>query len=497
MLGSDPTSIAAGAAAFATCNANSADNSDSSSKPTLTPEVAHSSATPFGGAVGAQGEHARGDKEAQGSPHSIHPDIVGTQPRRESEIELAQNDLVPAIQVLSTEDTLKEEERVALKIKQMMRPISRLQALGRSTFQNRHHDSPNPSEHAKSHPPSVDQSREQEIPQSSSQLLDKGTVARIPEDNGAGTAVASASGSPKPRFRSKSMKKEPSLVEVDLPQLVDAETQPGDRRFFRSPADPEPEGDFVYDFLYQHQRGAFFLGTPKFSSKSLLPVDPDEWTDQNFATSAMDTTDYVVPDPSWEWVHKSWLVDMTGDVDEDGWEYAIAFHGSPWHGNYEVFRSFARRRRWLRLRKRKGKLTTKLGPLPERSYPSSIDPSSWSKIDVTSAGLSSLSPFTDSAWMVGGEQETVDLYKLMAKAPLDRERLACAAQYAVWYPGKLDDIERRLDGYLNLLDYETSRREFLNLMAAYAGPGQNAFRQQVGKLQFYSDRKMMLPEDQE
>jgi hypothetical protein len=31
-------------------------------------------------------------------------------------------------------------------------------------------------------------------------------------------------------------------------------------------------------------------------------------------------------------VNKDWLADMTGDVDEAGWEYAFQFHGSIWHG---------------------------------------------------------------------------------------------------------------------------------------------------------------------
>ena len=44
---------------------------------------------------------------------------------------------------------------------------------------------------------------------------------------------------------------------------------------------------------------------------------------------------------------------MTEDVDEAGWQYALKFHGAVWHGNYKHFRSFVRRRRWIRLRHRR------------------------------------------------------------------------------------------------------------------------------------------------
>lgn len=65
----------------------------------------------------------------------------------------------------------------------------------------------------------------------------------------------------------------------------------------------------------------------------------------------MDVENYQLPDPTWEWVSREWMIDMTGDVDEAGWQYALKFHGAVWHGNYKHFRSFVRRRRWLRLRR--------------------------------------------------------------------------------------------------------------------------------------------------
>ncbi|CAG8541804.1 17566_t:CDS:2, partial [Gigaspora rosea] len=111
--------------------------------------------------------------------------------------------------------------------------------------------------------------------------------------------------------------------------------------------------NYEYDILYENQRGLFFFGLPKFSSNALNPADPQPWSDKNQKFSPMDIYTYQVPNPTWEWVHKEWLIDMSGDVDEEGWEYAPDFHCPCWHGCYKPFRSFVRRRRWVRLRRRK------------------------------------------------------------------------------------------------------------------------------------------------
>ncbi|KAK3812166.1 MAG: hypothetical protein J3Q66DRAFT_349576 [Benniella sp.] len=415
--------------------------------------------------------------------------------------ELSLGSLLRAIQPLSQEEALKEEERAAEKIRQNLRPISKIQSVRRNIAQSRYNDD--------SAPESVRNSQVLEPqPQGtepSSSPNNRVSVASMVTNTFAGSAVGSSADLPGKTARTS--KKNAKLIEIEPQRLVDAQTTPGDRRYFKGPEDPEPEGNFVYDFLYQHQRGVFILGAPKFSSKSLLPIDPDEWTDQNFNTSAMNTTDYALPDPSWEWVHKSWLVDMTGDVDEDGWEYAMTFHGSAWHGSYEVFRSFARRRRWLRLRRKKGKPTGKPGPLPERAYPTSVQSAAWTKLDVSQSYLDDPSPFppddsaTDEDPQGSGrggsssqprDSKKVDLYKAMKKARSDREKLSYAAQYVVRYPGDLEDLEKRLDRYLNLLDYENSRREFLSLITAYSGVKKDIVTNTAAQLAFYSDQKQLL-----
>ncbi|CAO3683288.1 unnamed protein product [Rhizopus stolonifer] len=105
--------------------------------------------------------------------------------------------------------------------------------------------------------------------------------------------------------------------------------------------------EYVYDILYECQRGSLSVG---YSSKTLLQFDPNPWCDADMKFTPMNTGNYQLPDPTWQWVSKDWMIDMTDDVDEVGWQYSLKFHGADWHGNYKHFRSFVRRRRWIRLR---------------------------------------------------------------------------------------------------------------------------------------------------
>ncbi|KAF9165561.1 hypothetical protein BGX21_011661 [Mortierella sp. AD011] len=427
-----------------------------------------------------------------------------------------QDDAFTPMQQLSRPEALQEEERASEKIQQMLRPLSRLNTVRRNITQTI-----NQEVSSYSQPISRNYLPEPDMNTPGPSHGQRDSVFSM-ESSATDSIVGSIRSQSKVKISTKARKKPIPLIEVEPPKLVDAQTAPGDRRYFQRPEDCKPEGDFVYEILYQHQRGAFIFGTPKFSSKSLLPIDPDEWTDDRFETSPMDIKDFVVPDPTWEWVHKTWLVDMTGDVDEDGWEYATTFHGSPWHGNYEAFQSFARRRRWIRLRKRKvptpndftiQKVNSyiflvvydgKPGPLPERMYPLSVNSSTWTKLDIAQhlddpSPFPSVDPSDDSS--DGNLQphlskppkhpSPVDLFKIVKKARSDREKLAYTAQYVVRYPGNLDDLEKRLTEYLNLFDYETSRREFLSLLAAYSGVKKEAIKESANHLEFFSDRKRL------
>lgn len=112
--------------------------------------------------------------------------------------------------------------------------------------------------------------------------------------------------------------------------------------------------DAAIDVLWENQRGWWAFGVPHFSSKSLLNFDPNPWLNGHRKASPVDITNAQVPDPDWEWAWKSWYVDMSRDVDEEGWEYSFSFNrGFSWHGSHPWGHSWVRRRRWLRKRVRK------------------------------------------------------------------------------------------------------------------------------------------------
>lgn len=119
---------------------------------------------------------------------------------------------------------------------------------------------------------------------------------------------------------------------------------------------PTPKRDDIFeiDVLYENQRGSFFLGIPLYSHSSLLNFDPSPWVTKDFKDSPVNITNAQVPDPSWQWAWKRWYVDMSADVDEEGWQYSFSFGGRfVWHGTHPWFHSFVRRRRWLRRRVKK------------------------------------------------------------------------------------------------------------------------------------------------
>jgi len=114
------------------------------------------------------------------------------------------------------------------------------------------------------------------------------------------------------------------------------------------------DGDAAIDILYENQRGSFVFGRPLFSSRSLLNFDPSAWTTSRGEQSSVDVTNAQLPDPSWEWSWTTWYVDMSQDVDEQGWEYSFMFQRTfPWHGTHPWGYSWVRRRRWIRKRVRK------------------------------------------------------------------------------------------------------------------------------------------------
>lgn len=226
--------------------------------------------------------------------------------------------------------------------------------------------------------------------------------------------------------------------------------------------------DSVIDILYENQRGAFFFGMPLFSSSSLLNFDPKPWQNSAFRTSPSDIRNAQVPDPSWDWAWKSWYVDMSRDVDEEGWEYSFSFQkGFAWHGNHPWFHSFVRRRRWLRKRVRK----STAHKTKERGHELNAD--YFTIHPKTIRGPSPNGSLTYSALRARGfqDEETdvheVDipdigtLIRMLRKAAVDREKLVAVRKFVDQGGDELYYLSKRMEDIMNLFVYQSSRRHLL------------------------------------
>lgn len=177
------------------------------------------------------------------------------------------------------------------------------------------------------------------------------------------------------------------------------------------------------DILYENQRGWFVFGIPLFSSKALwnFRIDPAPWLDAKMRPSAVNITNAQVPDPSWVWDWKTWYVDMSLDVDEEGWQYSLLFKGSPWHGNHPWFHSFVRRRRWLRRR-----VKQKIPPKSKKAVQERLFGDAFS-IGTTLARSATLGTTSaDDSLQTSFNEEVKDIATLMAKlkkAAIDREKI--------------------------------------------------------------------------
>lgn len=188
---------------------------------------------------------------------------------------------------------------------------------------------------------------------------------------------------------------------------------------------PPPTPDSHIDVLFENQRGWFVFGIPLFSSKALwnFKIDPAPWVDAKFKPSAVNITNAQVPDPSWVWDWKSWYVDMSLDVDEEGWQYSLLFKGSPWHGNHPWFHSFVRRRRWLRKR-----VKQRLPPKTKQTQRERLFGETFS-VGTTLArsltiGTGTLSAQDSTQASVDEEvKDIATLMKKLKKAAIDREKI--------------------------------------------------------------------------
>ncbi|EME46675.1 hypothetical protein DOTSEDRAFT_43144 [Dothistroma septosporum NZE10] len=235
------------------------------------------------------------------------------------------------------------------------------------------------------------------------------------------------------------------------------------------------EEDTIVDVLYENQRGMFLFGIPKYSSNSLLPSDPRPWQNGHFRTSAVDIRNAQVPDPSWEWAWKSWYVDMSRDVDEEGWEYSFAFVGRAgatfaWHGNHPWFHSFVRRRRWLRMRKRKDlkQHTKEKGHQLTADYftihPKTVRPISLSdSVAGDSTTMQMISKLRDPILDVEKMEVSSigDLFLALRRAGVDREKIRAIQRFIDEGGEELYYLSDRMEDIMRTLVFQSSRKQLL------------------------------------
>jgi len=243
----------------------------------------------------------------------------------------------------------------------------------------------------------------------------------------------------------------------------------------KAPKAKQVEDTFI-DVLYENQRGSFFCGIPLYSSNSLLNFDPSAWQTANFQDSGVNITNFQLPDPGWAWDWKTWYVDMSHDVDEEGWEYSFSFNKAyAWHGNHPWLFSFVRRRRWLRKRVKiylhhlGEKTSKKMGRSHMLSedyftiHAAKRDRSRESSADRTTTNRSSYinaqNNDSDDEQDMGDIANILALMSALRRARVDREKLAAVKRFLKQGGDELFYLADSMSEIMNTFVHQTSRRQ--------------------------------------
>ncbi|KAK6329764.1 hypothetical protein TWF696_003627 [Orbilia brochopaga] len=235
------------------------------------------------------------------------------------------------------------------------------------------------------------------------------------------------------------------------------------------------------DILYENQRGTFFFGIPMFSAKSLLPVDSAPWTNRHHAPSAVNIFTAQVPDPSWVWAWKSFAVDMTGDVDEEGWQYSFAFRGSKWHGNAVWWHGFVRRRRWIRKRVKRRlpdgvddahNLTPEYFTIHSRHTSVLTEPSGYYSSSIRSLERNSKLEEYPTATQESDDSELEDveihdipaLMRAFKRARLDREKIEALNNFLEHGGAEVIYLADSIPKIMRSMIFQQSRRQLLHTL---------------------------------
>ncbi|KAK9765945.1 hypothetical protein K7432_005323 [Basidiobolus ranarum] len=199
------------------------------------------------------------------------------------------------------------------------------------------------------------------------------------------------------------------------------------------------ERGLTVEVLFENQRGIWICGTPHFSHRMLNPFDCSPWTDKFQRYSPVDIHSAQLPDPNWVWADPYWYIDTSGDIDEDGWEYAFIFRSNSWHGDFRFFRSFVRRRKWVRHRKLKDLKPTFADRQMKYTTPNSPDRDEES-IPSKSKGI-------------------IDKLK---ECRIDRERFTLIDDYLK--SSEKSAVQEKIHDILCTLSYSSSRTRFMSMV---------------------------------
>ncbi|PVU88223.1 hypothetical protein BB559_005688 [Furculomyces boomerangus] len=113
------------------------------------------------------------------------------------------------------------------------------------------------------------------------------------------------------------------------------------------------DDQYVYEIVvvYECQRGIPGIGRKNYGIKLLLISDPAAWSDITMSKSVA-PIDYQELTDGWEWVSPRWMVHVSSSTDYNGWSYATRFGSKKWAGNQDNLIAFARRRKWIRVKRK-------------------------------------------------------------------------------------------------------------------------------------------------
>ncbi|KAI5305705.1 hypothetical protein KEM56_003565 [Ascosphaera pollenicola] len=222
--------------------------------------------------------------------------------------------------------------------------------------------------------------------------------------------------------------------------------------------------DSIMDVLYENQDGCWLFGRPYFSEK---PGHVATWTTVDYRPSQTNPSSAAVPDPSWEWAWPSWYIDMSHDVDENGWQYSLAFSDKfCWHGNHPWFHSFVRRRRWLRLRVRRKEGKSVLRKQERHAdHQSHLDNMTYSPVQARAqepdVNVGVTGHPVDSTKDRGELQDLPTLLAVLRDSILDREKLGAVDRYIGQDTEDQADLPDKMQEIMRLFLFESSRQKLL------------------------------------